>query len=235
MCIRDSFHMAESLAEHPNGMRFTLARADGSTTSKVYYSVGGGFIKEEGEAPQMPSSGDGAAPASAIPYPFDTMDQLLAHGEASGLTIPQMLRANERLKRSEDELNAGIDKIWHVMRDCISHGLETAGRLPGGLNVKRRAANLWTQSQSSASQANQLPHDALHQVSLYAMAVNEENAAGGRVVTAPPPRFRTRSIRWTSCWPIVSNGYGIAGAAPSPLEGICGASPSSLMKPPPTE
>ena len=179
------FHMAESLAEHPNGMRFTLTRADGSTTSKVYYSVGGGFIKEEGEAPQMPSSGDGAAPASAIPYPFDTMDQLLAHGEASGLTIPQMLRANERLKRSEDELNAGIDKIWHVMRDCIAHGLETAGRLPGGLNVKRRAANLWTQSQSSASQANQLPHDALHQVSLYAMAVNEENAAGGRVVTAP--------------------------------------------------
>ncbi|SEN86954.1 L-serine ammonia-lyase [Duganella sp. CF517] len=179
------FHMAESLAEHPNGMRFTLTRADGSTTSKVYYSVGGGFIKEEGEAPQMPSSGDGAAAASAIPYPFDTMDQLLAHGEASGLTIPQMLRANERLKRSEDELNAGIDKIWHVMRDCIAHGLETAGRLPGGLNVKRRAANLWTQSQSSDSRANQLPHDALHQVSLYAMAVNEENAAGGRVVTAP--------------------------------------------------
>lgn len=179
------FHMAESLAEHPNGMRFTLTRADGATVSKVYYSVGGGFIKEEGEAPQMPSSGDGAASAPAIPYPFDTMDQLLAHGEASGLTIPQMLRVNERRKRSEDELNAGIDKIWHVMRDCIAHGLDTAGRLPGGLNVKRRAADLWTQSQSSASQANQLPHDALHQVSLYAMAVNEENAAGGRVVTAP--------------------------------------------------
>jgi len=179
------FHMAESLAEHPNGMRFTLTRADGATASKVYYSVGGGFIKEEGEAPQMPSSGDGADSTPAIPYPFDTMDQLLAHGEASGLTIPQMLRANERRKRSEDELNAGIDKIWHVMRDCIAHGLDTAGRLPGGLNVKRRAADLWTQSQSSASQANQLPHDALHQVSLYAMAVNEENAAGGRVVTAP--------------------------------------------------
>ena len=179
------FHMAESLAEHPNGMRFTLTRADGTTVGKVYYSVGGGFIKEEGEAPRMPSNGGGAAPAPAIPYPFDTMDQLLAHGAASGLTIPQMLRANERLKRSEDELNAGIDKIWHVMRDCIAHGLDTAGRLPGGLNVKRRAADLWTQSQSSASQANQLPHDALHQVSLYAMAVNEENAAGGRVVTAP--------------------------------------------------
>lgn len=177
------FHMAESLAEHPNGMRFTLTRTDGATVSKVYYSVGGGFIKEEGEAPQMPAAG--SVPASAIPYPFDTMDQLLAHGEASGLTIPQMLRANECVKRSEEELNAGIDKIWYVMRDCIAHGLDTAGQLPGGLNVKRRAANLWTQSQSSASQANHLPHDALHQVSLYAMAVNEENAAGGRVVTAP--------------------------------------------------
>nr|WP_315393434.1 L-serine ammonia-lyase [uncultured Duganella sp.] len=179
------FHMAESLAEHPNGMRFTLTRADGSTASKVYYSVGGGFIKEEGEAPQMPAAGDAAAPASAIPYPFDTMDQLLAHGEASGLTIPQMLRANERVRRGDDELNAGIDKIWQVMRDCIAHGLDTGGQLPGGLNVKRRAAKLWTQSQSSESRANHLPHDALHQVSLYAMAVNEENAAGGRVVTAP--------------------------------------------------
>jgi L-serine dehydratase len=183
------FHMAESLAEHPNGMRFTLTRANGDTFSKVYYSVGGGFIKEAGEAPQMPAADNVPttvpAPVSTIPYPFDTMDQLLAHGERSGLTIPQMLRANEHVKYGDEELNAGIDKIWQVMRDCISHGLDTPGRLPGGLNVKRRAANLWTQSQSSASQANQLPHDALHQVSLYAMAVNEENAAGGRVVTAP--------------------------------------------------
>jgi L-serine dehydratase len=183
------FHKSESLPEHPNGMRFTLTRADGATVSKVYYSVGGGFIKEEGESPagEMPAAApeSGGVSASAIPYPFDTMEQLLAHGEASGLTIPQMLRANECVKLGDDELNAGIDKIWRVMRDCIAHGLETAGRLPGGLNVKRRAADLWTQSQSSISRANELPHDALHQVSLYAMAVNEENAAGGRVVTAP--------------------------------------------------
>jgi L-serine dehydratase len=178
------FHMAESLAEHPNGMRFTLTRKDGGTFSKVYYSVGGGFIKEEGEA-QQAAPVTGSAPAAAIPFPFDTMEQLLAHGESSGLTIPQMLRANERVKLSDDELNAGIDKIWKVMHDCIQHGLDTPGTLPGGLNVKRRAANLWTQANINGARANELPHDALHQVSLYAMAVNEENAAGGRVVTAP--------------------------------------------------
>ena len=175
------FHMAESLAEHPNGMRFTLTRTDGSTTSKVYYSVGGGFIREEGEAQQ--AAPDTSRPA--LPYPFDTMDQLLAHGQASGLTIPQMLRANECARLGNDELDAGIDRIWHVMRDCINHGLETAGILPGGLQVKRRAARLWQQAQSNVAPATHLPHDALHQVSLYAMAVNEENAAGGRVVTAP--------------------------------------------------
>lgn len=172
------FHMAESLPEHPNGMRFTLTRKDGGTTSKVYYSVGGGFIREEGE--------ETAAVASVVvPYPFGTMDELLAHGVRSGLTIPQMLRANERARISDEELNAGLDRIWHVMRDCIAYGLHTPGQLPGGLNVKRRAASLWAQAQANATNPNSLPHDALHQVSLYAMAVNEENAAGGRVVTAP--------------------------------------------------
>ncbi|MYN25285.1 L-serine ammonia-lyase [Duganella levis] len=171
------FHMAESLPEHPNGMRFTLTRKDGSSVAKVYYSVGGGFIREEGE--------EAASVASVVvPYPFGTMDELLAHGVRSGLTIPQMLRANERVRVSDDELNAGLDKIWKVMRDCIAHGLDTPGQLPGGLNVKRRAAGLWKQA-STSSPADSLPHDAMHLVSLYAMAVNEENAAGGRVVTAP--------------------------------------------------
>jgi L-serine dehydratase len=112
------------------------------------------------------------------------MADLLAHGQRTGLTIPQMLRANELTRISEQELDAGIDRIWHVMRDCIQHGLETDGQLPGGLNVKRRAASLWRQAQKP-DRADHLPHDALNGVSLYAMAVNEENAAGGRVVTAP--------------------------------------------------
>jgi L-serine dehydratase len=173
------FHKTENLPEHPNGMRFTLKRADGSTVRKVYYSIGGGFIRAEGEQ----AATDGA-PKAEIPYLFDTMADLLAHGQRTGLTIPQMLRANELTRISEQELDAGIDRIWHVMRDCIQHGLETDGQLPGGLNVKRRAASLWRQAQKP-DRADHLPHDALNGVSLYAMAVNEENAAGGRVVTAP--------------------------------------------------
>ena len=176
------FHKRTSLPEHPNGMRFTLRFADGSQVEKVFYSVGGGFIHAAGESEGRPDT----APSTPVPYPFDTMEQLLALGKSSGLSIPQMLRANEHVQRSDEELNAGIDKIWHVMRDCIAHGLVTGGQLPGGLNVKRRAATLWKQSEEKGGdRTNDLPHDALHCVSLYAMAVNEENAAGGRVVTAP--------------------------------------------------
>ncbi|WP_183744062.1 MULTISPECIES: L-serine ammonia-lyase [unclassified Janthinobacterium] len=177
---------SESLPEHPNGMRFTLKLRDGSRIDKVYYSIGGGFIREAGEA-QAEAAVESAASARVV-FPFDTMEQLLEHGRASGLSIPDMLRANERVKRSDVELDEGLDRIWHVMRDCIAHGLETTGNLPGGLNVKRRAAKLWRQAQdakASDNRANDLPHDAVHLVSLYAMAVNEENAAGGRVVTAP--------------------------------------------------
>jgi L-serine dehydratase len=115
------------------------------------------------------------------------MRELLAHGQRDGLTIPAMLRANELARMSEAELDAGLDRIWQVMRDCIAHGLVTEGQLPGGLNVKRRAAKLWRleREQEAKGATNHLPHDAVNQVSLYAMAVNEENAAGGRVVTAP--------------------------------------------------
>ncbi|MES2149093.1 MAG: L-serine ammonia-lyase [Pseudomonadota bacterium] len=180
------WNKTSSLPEHPNGMRFTLKLADGSVIERVFYSVGGGFIHAAGES--QARQGGGAVSADPIPFAFDTMDQLLAHGKASSLTIPQMMRANERAHMSDDALDSGIDKIWNVMRDCIAHGLVTDGQLPGGLNVKRRAAKLWKQAvdaKNSDNRANDLPHDALHQVSLYAMAVNEENAAGGRVVTAP--------------------------------------------------
>jgi L-serine dehydratase len=127
------------------------------------------------------------AAAATVPYPFGTMRELLAHGQRDGLTIPAMLRANELARMSEAELDAGLDRIWQVMRDCIAHGLVTEGQLPGGLNVKRRAAKLWRleREQEAKGATNHLPHDAVNQVSLYAMAVNEENAAGGRVVTAP--------------------------------------------------
>ncbi len=179
------YHKTESLPEHPNGMRFTLKLADGGVIERIYYSVGGGFIHAAGESQARQGADTGAAP---IPFPFDTMDQLLAHGKRTGFSIPHMLRANELAHTDAAALDEGIDRIWQVMRDCIAKGLVTDGQLPGGLNVKRRAAKLWKQARDAANsdnRSNDLPHDALHQVSLYAMAVNEENAAGGRVVTAP--------------------------------------------------
>ncbi len=182
------WHKRESLPEHPNGMRFSLTYDDGSSRQQVFYSTGGGFIHAEGEAPlALP----GQAP---LPFRFDTMDELLAHGERSGLSIAAMVRANEQahdpVTGSAQQLDAFLDRVWQVMRDGIARGLESGGELPGGLRVRRRAAALWQAAQPGqpavAGVSNgPLPHDALHRVSLYAMAVNEENAAGGRVVTAP--------------------------------------------------
>jgi L-serine dehydratase len=184
-----AWHKSETLPEHPNGMRFVLRLADGSAIERIFYSVGGGFITAAGEAAARQGEPAALDPRGrTLPYPFDTMAELLAHGRAGGLSIPQMLRANERARMSDQQLDAGLDNIWTVMRDCIARGLVTGGQLPGGLNVKRRAAALWKQARDSVlsdDRSNDLPHDAVHQVSLYAMAVNEENAAGGRVVTAP--------------------------------------------------
>lgn len=176
------WHKTSTLPEHPNGMRFVLHLQDGSIIERIFYSVGGGFITAAGESQARALD----APASSVPYPFDTMAELLALGKEHRLSIPHMLRANECARMSNEDLDAGLDRIWHVMRDCIMRGLSIDGQLPGGLNVRRRAAALWKQAQH-AQQAplNALPHDAVQQVSLYAMAVNEENAAGGRVVTAP--------------------------------------------------
>ena len=171
------WHRQSTLPVHPNGMRFVLRLADGSVVERIYYSVGGGFIAAAGERRD-------AAAFIAQPFPFATMGELLARGRAHGLSIPRMLRANELVGMNEAELDAGLDRIWRVMRDCIAHGLATEGRLPGGLNVPRRAARLWRLAQHDAGH-NALPHDATHHVTLYAMAVNEENAAGGRIVTAP--------------------------------------------------
>ncbi|NMM27404.1 MAG: L-serine ammonia-lyase [Glaciimonas sp.] len=177
----------ENLPAHPNGMRFSVIRKDGSTTQAVFYSVGGGFIcsAEEMNAAKAPV-------ANVLPYPFDTMADLLQHGRDSGLGIVAMMRANEQVRCSAQELDAGLDRIWDVMQECIASGLLAKGELPGGLHVKRRAAALWQAAQEPADSLlhdklfhDALPHDALHRVSLYAMAVNEQNAAGGRVVTAP--------------------------------------------------
>lgn len=177
------WHKQSTLPEHPNGMKFVLKLRDGSIIERIYYSVGGGFITAAGESQQQRERATGQV---QVPFPFNTMGELLALGKEHGLSIPHMLRANELARMSEAELDAGLDRIWQVMRDCIAHGLVTEGELPGGLNVKRRAARLWKQAHcTEGKRVNELPHDATHHVTLYAMAVNEENAAGGRVVTAP--------------------------------------------------
>jgi L-serine dehydratase len=171
------WHKQENLPGHPNGLKFTATRSDGSVTSQLFYSVGGGFIQSEQELGHEP-----AVKPIAKPYPFASMADLLAHGEKQGLSIAAMMRANESVYEGEAELNTGLDAIWDVMRYCIETGLKEEGVLPGGLMVKRRAAKLWRAAQENT---DNLPHDPIHKVSLYAMAVNEVNAAGGRVVTAP--------------------------------------------------
>jgi len=175
------WHKQESLPGHPNGLKFTATRSDGSMTSQIFYSVGGGFIQSEQELGH-----ETVAAFVAQPYPFGTMAELLAHGEKHGMRIADMMRANESVYASEEEINAGLDAIWDVMRRCIEIGLKEEGVLPGGLMVKRRAAKLWRAVQEDEQKKEKsLPHDPIHKVSLYAMAVNEVNAAGGRVVTAP--------------------------------------------------
>jgi L-serine dehydratase len=172
------FHTTEFLPAHPNGLRLTAISETGETLrSETYYSVGGGFVVREGDDPTPTRQ---AAPE---PYPFHSAAELLQLGERTGLSIAEIVRANERASRTDDELNAGLDAIWAVMDGCIERGCRTEGILPGGLGVRRRAAALFKNLHSRTNAGD--PMSAMDWVSLYALAVNEENAAGGRVVTAP--------------------------------------------------
>jgi L-serine dehydratase len=169
------------LPAHPNGMTFFLADAAGNeVVVQSYYSIGGGFVLTEEELAAGP-----LRPADAeVPYPFDNAAAMLAMGEASGLSIAAMKRANETA-RGIDDLDGRIYAIWDVMDRCIDRGLSTDGILPGGLNVKRRARGLNDKLTARAG-ANDAPlHSAVDWLQAYAMAVNEENAAGGQVATAP--------------------------------------------------
>ena len=163
------------LPGHSNGMRFTAFDKTGNVLdTRIYYSVGGGFVTEEGEK----SHAQGHAP---VPYPFKSADELLAIGERDDLPIHLILLTNEMAWRSTEKIRGGILRIWRVMTECIRRGLEAQGELPGGLRVQRRAANL------ALARKSQGPDNwaAMDWLNVWAMAVNEENAAGGRVVTAP--------------------------------------------------
>jgi L-serine dehydratase len=171
----------QRLPPHPNGMTFILRTAEGEEIiAESYYSIGGGFVltaEEMAAGPARPSD-------AGVPYPFDTAAQMLAMGEASGLSIADMKRANEAASGGDD-LDRRLMAIWDAMDRCIDRGLSSEGVLPGGLNVPRRAKGL-NDKLHLRSGANDAPlHSAVDWLQAYAMAVNEENAAGGQVVTAP--------------------------------------------------
>ncbi|GGO04606.1 L-serine ammonia-lyase [Micromonospora parathelypteridis] len=175
-----TLHRRRSLPYHPNGMTFVAYdRAGAEVRSRTYYSVGGGFVVDEAAA-----GADRIKPDSTVVrYPFLTGAQLLAQTTATGLSISEVMLANERSWRSEADIRAGLLEIWRVMQECVRAGCERDGVLPGGLKVRRRAAELRRGLEADAGTAD--PLHAMDWVTLFALAVNEENAAGGRVVTAP--------------------------------------------------
>src|SRR5690606_15126450 len=172
------FLKTETLPRHSNGMRFTAFTAAGKELSAAeFYSIGGGFIVRGDEASD--GSADGAV---ALPYDFNSADELLALCRQHALPIHELVLANEKAWRSEAEIRQKLLAIWQVMQDCVARGTREEGVLPGGLKVRRRAARLL---RALNEQQKTAPLDIMDWINLFAMAVNEENAAGGRVVTAP--------------------------------------------------
>ncbi len=173
------FHYLENLPYHPNGMRFSLYDANNQLLfSETFYSIGGGFIVNDTEIKQHKDHLDPAK----IPHPFDTASELLTICKKTGKSIAEIVIENEKTYRTEKEIRTGILKIWDVMQASIERGCRKSGILPGGLKVKRRAHDLY---QRLLEQEKQGKRDEMNWINLYALAVNEENAAGGRVVTAP--------------------------------------------------
>ncbi|PNG22271.1 L-serine ammonia-lyase [Streptomyces cahuitamycinicus] len=171
-------HRRKALPYHANGMTLWAYDASGAELlTKTYYSVGGGFVVDEDAVGADRIKLDD----TVLKYPFRTGDELLRLAEETGLSISALMLENERAWRTEEEIRAGLLEIWQVMRDCVARGLSQEGILPGGLKVRRRAANT---ARKLRSEGDPLALS-MEWITLYAMAVNEENAAGGRVVTAP--------------------------------------------------
>ena len=171
---------------HANGMRAMAFDADGrELDSRTYYSVGGGFVVSDQVAADGQRQRVIAPDASVLPHPFRSGAELLALTRSLGTSIAGVMRLNERHWRDDAEIDAGLLRIWQVMQDCVARGCRTEGVLPGGFKVKRRAPDLHRHLLSRAEAAVGDPLLVMDWVNLYAMAVNEENAAGGRVVTAP--------------------------------------------------
>ena len=176
------FNKRQKLPFHTNGMRFTAYDADGhELATRDYYSVGGGFVVNHDEAAEDRIVAD----TTEQPYPFHSGDKLLALCEQHGMTIAQLMMENEKVWRTEADIRAGLLTIWKAMQGCVERGLRSPGTLPGGLKVTRRAPGMAAELRNQPEASLKDPLTILDWVNLYALAVNEENAAGGRVVTAP--------------------------------------------------
>jgi len=172
----------QKLPFHTNGMRFTAYDAAGEPlATRDYYSVGGGFVVNADEAAEDRIVAD----TTELPFPFHSGDELLERCRESGLGMAGVMLANELTWRSQDQVHAGLREIWRAMQDCTARGIREKGTLPGGLRVLRRAPSLHAELSSKPEAGIRDPLTVLDWVNLYALAVNEENAAGGRVVTAP--------------------------------------------------
>lgn len=176
------FHKGKRLPYHSNAMRLKAFDKEGRELRKqIFYSVGGGFILDHEQIFHSAPSEE----AVTLPFPFKSGDELLALCKREGMTITEIMMENEATWRSKDEVRTGVLKIWEVMKASIERGCAQGGVLPGGLNVKRRAKALLEQLIAGGEELKQDPAHVFDWVSLYALAVNEENAAGGRIVTAP--------------------------------------------------
>ncbi|HEX9585020.1 MAG TPA: L-serine ammonia-lyase [Gammaproteobacteria bacterium] len=176
------FHRRRSLPYHPNGMRFSAYDDTGNELrSKVYYSVGGGFVVNEEAAGADRIKLDD----TRLPYAFTTGDRLLELCASEGMCISSLMMENEKVWRSEQEIRDGLLNIWKAMKECVENGCRNEGVLPGGLKVKRRALHFYRKLKALSHTVTDDHFIVMDWVNLYALAVNEENAAGGRVVTAP--------------------------------------------------
>ena len=180
------FMRRETLPFHANGMRLVAYDAAGDELeNRTYYSVGGGFVVSDEVAADGSKQKVIAPDATVLPLPFKSGNELLEVCQREGLSIAQVMRANERHWRTDEEIDSGLMRIWTVMQACVTRGCATDGILPGGFKVKRRAAQLYRDLTANPEAALRDPLQVMDWVNLYALAVNEENAAGGRVVTAP--------------------------------------------------
>lgn len=176
------FDFGPNLPGHANGMILMATDAQGDITfQETYYSIGGGFVMTADELAQGKDTDEGAP----VPYPFKSAAEMLEMANIAGKSIAQMKRANEISRGGTENLRAGTARIWQVMNDCIDRGMTHEGILPGGLNVRRRAKGIHDALMAERGMNLTAPHTINDWMSLYAMAVNEENAAGGQVVTAP--------------------------------------------------